>query len=96
MHHVPFGHPPGLMALVNLLNLPPAPSFSVDKFCLSPFAKLNESGQYAASISIRSGRGRGTLDRVFRLIPCFPTHEEAIRYAADQGRRFVQQTSCSA
>lgn len=96
MHHVPFGHLPGLMAVVNLLNLLPALSFSVDKFCLSPFAKLNESGQYAASISIRSGRGRGTHDRVFRFIPCFPTYEEAIRYAADQGRRFVRQTSCSA
>lgn len=88
--------PQALWPSVNLLNPSPASSFSVDKFCLSPFAKLNESGQYAASISIRSGRGRGTHDRVFRFIPCFPTHDEAIRYAADQGRRFVRQSNCSA
>lgn len=78
------------------LNPSSAITFSVDRFCLSPFAKLTESGQYAASISIRSGRGRGTHDRVFRFLPSFSTHDEAIRYAADQGRRFVRQSTCSA
>ena len=78
------------------LNTLSAPSFSVDKFCLSPFAKLNDAGQYAPSISIRRGQGRASHDRVVRFLPSFATSDEALRYAADHGRRFVQQTSCPA
>ena len=39
-------------------------TFSVGKFLVSPFTHSTESGDYAASLSIRSGRGSGTLDRV--------------------------------
>jgi len=36
-------------------------------------------------VSIRTGQGRATHDRVLRLLPRFDTHQAAIRYATDQG-----------
>jgi len=65
-------------------------AFSVGKFLVSPFARITESGDFTASLSIRSGRGSGTHDRVFRFLPRFSTQEGAVRYAATQGRGMLQ------
>lgn len=59
-------------------------TFSVGKFLVSPFTHSTESGDYAASLSIRSGRGSGTLDRVFRFVPRFSCRDEALQYALNQ------------
>jgi hypothetical protein len=40
-------------------------------------------------VSIRTGRGSATHDRVLRLVPLFDTHQAAIRYATDQGLTWV-------
>lgn len=64
-------------------------AFSVGKFLVSPLSRITESGDYTASISIRSGRGTGTHDRIFRLVPRFPTSQGALAYAASQGRALV-------
>jgi hypothetical protein len=57
----------------------------VGKYLVTPMTRLIETGQYAASVSIR----RGMHDRVFRLIPRFDSAARAARYALAQGRRFV-------
>jgi len=57
----------------------------VGKYLVTPMTKLNEAGQYAASVSIR----RGMHDRVFRLIPHFDCAASAGRYALAQGRLFI-------
>lgn len=41
--------------------------------------------RYTASVSIRSGRGSHTHDRVLRLLPLFHCKDAAARYALDQG-----------
>jgi hypothetical protein len=46
-------------------------------------------GRYAASVSIRTGRGSATHDRVMRFVPLFDTYRAAIRYATDQGLAWV-------
>jgi hypothetical protein len=46
-------------------------------------------GRYAASVSIRSGRGSTTHDRVLRLVPVFDTSAEAARYATAQGLAWI-------
>lgn len=66
-------------------------AFSVGKFLFSPLFTRTDAGQYAASLSIRSGRGSGTHDRVFRFLPSFTTREGALHYAAEQGRLWLQQ-----
>ncbi len=66
-------------------------SYSVGKYLVSPSSQITESGAFTASLSIRSGRGSGTHDRVFRFIPTFSTREGALTYAATEGRSLLRQ-----
>jgi len=65
-------------------------SIEVGKYLVSPLIKRLEDGRYAPSVSIRTGRGSATHDRVLRLAPRFDTPQAAIRYATDQGLRWVR------
>jgi hypothetical protein len=58
--------------------------------------RQTDSGQYAASLSIRSGRGTGTHDRVFRFTPLFPSSRAAARYALAQGMDFLRRPALPA
>jgi len=60
-------------------------TFSIGKYLVSPLTRRQDSGDYSAAVSIRSGQGRGTHDRVYRFLPLFPTRESARRFAAEQG-----------
>jgi hypothetical protein len=51
--------------------------------------RLDDCGRYAASVSIRTGRGSATHDRVLRLIPDFASHDEAAHYATAQGLAWI-------
>jgi hypothetical protein len=68
-------------------------NFSVGKYLVSPMTRLTGEGDYAASLSIRSGRGSGTHDRVFRFVPRFATPEGARTYAIEQGVSWLQRHS---
>jgi hypothetical protein len=68
-------------------------TFSVGKYLVSPLTRLTANGRYAPSVSIRSGQGRATHDRVLRFVARFPTRESACRYAADQGRQWLRQAA---
>lgn len=74
----------------------PEKTFSVGKYLVSPLTRLTESGHYAASVSIRSGRGSGTHDRVFRFAPQFATRESALQHAIAQGQHWLQEQRCAA
>lgn len=65
-------------------------AFSVGKYLVSPSSKAIDTGGFSAALSIRSGQGRGTHDRVFRFVPHFSTSESALRYARQQGQHMVQ------
>lgn len=66
-------------------------TFSVGKYLVSPLTQRTAAGDYAASVSIRSGQGSSTHDRVFRFLPVFNTREGAHRYAIEQGMNWLQQ-----
>lgn len=51
---------------------------------------MTPSGHYAATLSIRSGRGTGTHDRVFRFLPEFGSSQAATDYALEQGKGYLQ------
>ncbi len=71
-------------------------AFSVGKYLVSPLTRTTESGQYTASVSIRSGSGSGTSDRVYRFVPEFATREGALQYAIAEGHSWLQQRhSCA-
>lgn len=66
-------------------------AFSVGKYLVSPLSRQTDSGHYAASVSIRSGSGRGTHDRVLRFVPQFSTREGALQYAINEGQNWLAQ-----
>ncbi|MFO1285770.1 MAG: hypothetical protein U1F49_04010 [Rubrivivax sp.] len=45
--------------------------------------------RYTAAVSIRSGRGSMTHDRVVRFAPVFDTHAQATRFATEQALAWI-------
>jgi hypothetical protein len=70
-------------------------SIAVGKYLVSPLIKDLDDGRFAASVSIRSGRGSGTHDRVMRFTPRFASHAAAVRYAIDQGLGWIRERSAT-
>ena len=77
-------------ACASLLNTSLLNTQAVGKFLLSPASAVTNSGHYSASISIRSGQGSGTHDRVFSFVPEFPSPQAALKYALEQGLGFLR------
>lgn len=69
----------------NTINTP----IQVGKYLVSPLSRHLGLGRYAASVSIRSGRGSASHDRVLRLVPEFESSEAALRYATTQGLDWI-------
>lgn len=57
----------------------------VGNYVVTPFSHIDQSGLFAASVSIR----RGVYDRIFRFIPQFASENMANSYALDQARTMV-------
>jgi hypothetical protein len=57
--------------------------------------KLLENGWYASSVSIRSGSGSGTHDRVLRLTRLCRTKLAALRYATAEGLQWIGHPNTS-
>jgi hypothetical protein len=66
-------------------------SIAVGKYLVSPLIRHQDDGNYAASVSIRSGHGSGMHDRVMRFTPRFASHAAAVGYAIDQGLGWVRE-----
>ena len=62
---------------------------TVGKYLISPLTKAVDNGWYASSVSIRSGVGSGTHDRVLRLTRPFRDRIAAIHYATGEGLEWV-------
>lgn len=59
------------------------------KYLISPMTRLLENGWYACSVSIRSGRGQATTDRVLRLTRLFRERVLAAEYALAEGLQWI-------
>lgn len=66
-------------------------SIEVGRFTVSPMTQSDADGRFVASVSIRSGKGMATTDRVWRFIQRFSSPESALRYAADEGVAWANQ-----
>lgn len=68
-------------------------SFSqvVGKYLLSPDSVPTPCGLFTASLSIRSGHGTASHDRVFRFAPQFRSAQAAVAYAMEQGLCMLRQ-----
>ncbi len=67
----------------------PKDNITVGKYLISPLTKLLANGWYACSVSIRSGSGSSTHDRVLRLTRLFRSHLEAVGYATTEGLQWI-------
>jgi hypothetical protein len=66
---------------------------SMGKYRIAACPKPLDGGRFAAQVSIASGSGRGTTDRVMRFHDHFPTHDAAAHYALAQGIVWVHETT---
>jgi hypothetical protein len=66
-------------------------NIAVGKYLVSPLTKRLDDGRYAASVSIRTGRGTATHDRVLRFAALFNTQAAAVTYATEQGLIWVRE-----
>ena len=63
--------------------------FAVGDFWITPLSRSSGSNQHTALLSIRSGHGSQTHDRVYTFAPEFKTQDSALMYAAAQGRYWL-------
>ena len=64
---------------------------AVGKYLVSPAARQHREGRYAASVSIRSGSGSATHDRVMRFSGLFESAAAAIHYATEHALGWIQE-----
>lgn len=62
----------------------------VGKYLVCATTRSDDRGRHSASVSIRSGRGSTTHDRVVRFVPLFDSPERAARYALAQARAWIR------
>ena len=68
----------------------------IGKYLVSPLAKQQGEGRYAASVSIRSGRGSATHDRVLRFSGIFDSAAAAVHYATEHAMGWINERSSPA
>jgi hypothetical protein len=66
---------------------------TMGKYRIAACPRQLEDGQYAAQVSIASGSGSASTDRVMRFHNEFPTHAAAAHYAIAQGIDWVRETT---
>lgn len=64
-------------------------SLTVGKYLISPLTRALDNGWIACSVSIRSGSGSATTDRVVRLTRLFRDRVAAVEYALGEGLQWI-------
>ena len=81
--------------MMNSHDMLPA-QLAVGKYLVSPLAKPQGEGRYAASVSIRSGRGSATHDRVMRFSGLFDSAASALQFATEHALGWINERSVAA
>jgi hypothetical protein len=66
---------------------------TIGKYRVAACPQALDSGRFAAQVSIASGSGSASTDRVMRFCDDFSTHDAAAHYALAQGIEWVHQTT---
>ena len=64
-------------------------SIEVGRYLVSPMTKPLTDGGFTAAVSIRSGQGQASHDRVMRFVPRFDSRRAALRYAVREGQAWA-------
>jgi len=62
---------------------------TIGKYLVSPLIKALDNGWFASSVSIRSGSGRATTDRVLRLTRLFRSATQAAAHAHGEALQWI-------
>ena len=65
---------------------------NLGQYRIAACPKALPGGRFAAQVSIASGAGSASTDRVMRFVDDFPTFDAAARYAVAQGIDWVKDT----
>jgi len=71
-------------------------TLKVGKYLISPLTRPLDNGWFACSVSIRSGSGSATTDRVVRLTRLFRDRIAAVEYALSEGLQWIGSSPRSA
>jgi hypothetical protein len=82
--------------MADRISVPQHHPIEVGKYLISPLTRGLENGWFACSVSIRSGSGRATTDRVVRLTRLFRDHLAAADYARAEGLQWIGATTTAA
>lgn len=63
--------------------------FTVGKFLITPLSRLDTTGLFVSLLSIRSGQGTQTRDKVYTFQPKFDNAHGALAYAAAQSHQLI-------
>jgi hypothetical protein len=66
---------------------------TIGKYRIVALSRPLDGGRFAAQVSIASGSGRASTDRVMRFTDDFPTHAQAACYAMAQGIDWVHAST---
>ena len=58
---------------------------TIGKYRIAALPARLGAGQFCAQVSIASGQGQASTDRVMRFTPVFPSQDAAAQYALEQG-----------
>lgn len=71
----------------------PLSPVTIGKYRIAACPRPLGSGRFEAQVSIASGRGSASTDRVMRFCDDFLTHDDAAQYALSQGISWVRDTT---
>ncbi|RYE96563.1 MAG: hypothetical protein EOO78_21105 [Oxalobacteraceae bacterium] len=60
-------------------------NIEVGRYVVSPMTQARDGGGFDAVVSIRSGQGMASVDRVMQFTPRFDSRWAALRYAQAEG-----------
>jgi hypothetical protein len=66
---------------------------TLGKYRIAACPRPLPGGRFAAQVSIASGKGSASTDRVMRFVDDFATHDAAAHYAVAQGIDWVNDTT---
>lgn len=90
-------HGEDLLVLIFMMISHNTPTrLAVGKYLVSPLAKPQGEGCFVASVSIRSGKGSATHDRVMRFSRLFDNAASALQYATEQALGWIKERSVPA
>lgn len=78
--------------MIHLSNTEHSP-ITMGKYRIAACPRQLAGGRFAAQVSIASGRGSASTDRVMRFHDEFSTHDAAAHYAIAQGIDWVRATA---